>query len=113
MKSWPFSFKLIWILSFDVLSAVFGRFYEQTLELPYAILSILSLILAGYGFIMTLQNRVTILMNALWIALGTLNVTLASYLLFGETLNWTQGIGIILIVLGVILLHTEPLSSKK
>ena len=70
-----------------------------------------SLAVAGYFFMKLLEEEVGILVTITWIALGTINVTVAGWIVFGEKLSWFQAVAIATIVTGLILI--EVCGRKK
>lgn len=99
------------VLILDIVSALTARHAFNTDSNLFLIFSMLSLALAGYFFIRLMEDEVGIIVNATWIALGTMNVTIASFLVFGEKISWLQGLGMALIVTGLIL--TDYFSPKE
>lgn len=97
--------QLIIVLILDVVSALTARYSYNIDSDFYLIISMVSLAMAGYFFMQLLNHKVTIIVNAIWIALGTINVTIASYLVFNEALSWMQVIGMSVIVIGLILIE--------
>lgn len=93
----------ILVLFFDLSSATTARYAYNSGELVFVFLSMLSLAGAGYFFIKLMEDEVGILVNALWIALGAINVTVASYFLFDEKISLLQGLGMAFVVTGLIL----------
>lgn len=102
-KSFYLCFAVVLVL--DVVSALSARQAYNTESTFYLLVAMLSLAAAGYFFIKLLDAKVTIIINAIWIALGSINVTIASYLVFGETLTWTQVAGMVITILGLIFLE--------
>lgn len=99
------------VLCLDILSALTARYAFNSESTLFLIISMLTLATAGYFFIKLMEDEVGIIVNATWIALGTINVTLASYLVFGEKITWLQGLGMAFIVIGLIL--TDYYSPKE
>jgi len=93
------------VLMLDVVSALSARFAFESGHWFFLMVSIVSLSLAGYFFICLMQDEVGIIVNATWVALGAMNVTLASYLVYGESITWLQGLAMVLIVLGLIFVE--------
>lgn len=105
--------KFVLIVVLDVVSALTARQAYNAESVVFLILSIASITLAGWLFIKLLNERVTIVVNAVWIALGAINVTLASYLVFGETLTWLQAVGMATIVAGLITIELTNSSEEE
>ena len=87
-------------------SALTGRYAYNEESVLFTIISIASLVLAGVFFMRILRIRVTILANTLWMGLGALCVTLASYLIFGERISPLQGLGMACIIAGAVLIQS-------
>ena len=103
MSNYKIHFAIVLIL--DVVSALSARHAFNSDSLLFLVISIVSLSVAGYFFIRLMQDEVGIIVNATWVALGAMNVTLASFFVFGETLSWIQILGMTLIVTGLILVE--------
>ncbi len=59
-----------------------------------------------YYLIKSLQQGNVLWVNSLWDGVSAVLETAAAYIFLGERLNcWTQYVGIIFIILGMILLH--------
>lgn len=74
------------------------------------------IVVAAHFFMKLLSYQVTAALNALWIGLGTLLITVVSYFLFHEAISLQQGIAMLVIVLGVVLVGYEGapnLNPKK
>lgn len=108
--------KLIVVLILDIVNAwaagnSHGAFVagETTAGYWWLLLSAASIGFAGYMFIKLLNEKITVIVNAFWIALGALNVALVGFLVFGETLDWLQILGMVAIVAGLIIVEaTTP-----
>lgn len=96
--------KFIPLLILDVVSALAARYSYNNGDFLFLVIAMASLAVAGYLFMKLLSENVTIVINAIWVALGAINVTLASYLVFGETISLLQGAGIALIVFGLVVI---------
>ncbi len=101
MKKYRVHFAIVLIM--DVVSALTARSAFESGSTILLIFSMLSLSIAGYFFIQLMKDGVGIILNVTWVALGTINVTVAGYLAFGETISFFQGIGMAVIVSGLIL----------
>lgn len=101
------------VLILDVLNSLTARYAFETKSNFFLVISIISLILAGYFFIRLLQDRVGIIVNATWIALGTTSVTLASYLIYNEKITWLQALGMAFVVIGIIVTEYYSPAEEK
>lgn len=101
------------VLALDIASALSARQAFNQDSAFFMALSVITLTLAGYFFIQLMKGRVGMIVNITWVALGTMNVTLASYLVFGETVTAVQGLGMVLIVAGIILTEFFGNSDSK
>lgn len=103
------------VLIFDAVSALTARQAFNTGKFSFTILAVVSLIFAGYFFMRLMEDEVGIIVNAIWIALGAINVTLASYFLFNEKLTWSQVAGMVVIIIGLILtqVYAPPHNVKS
>lgn len=114
MRGYRFTFFIV--LLADVVSALSARLaYDQNSAL-YLWISVFSLMLAAYFVIRLMEYRSGILVNISWLALGTINVTLASYFAFGERISLSQGLAMLLIVFGLALMeffsHSEQVTLE-
>ncbi len=98
-----YRFNLIMVLMLDLLRALAARYAYNTENMVFVAISALSMMGAGFFFIRLMKEEVGIIANALWIALGVVDITLASYFLFGEKLSLLQGAGMTTIVIGLIM----------
>lgn len=103
MSHYRFQFFVVLIL--DVVSALTARYAFESGRFLMLLISIFSLALAGYFFIKLMQQRVGIVVNITWIALGTINVTVASWIVFAERINWMQGLAMAVIVTGLMIME--------
>jgi len=99
--------KIILLVILDLSAAIFARysFNEESLLALFA--SVICIVFAGLGFMELLKENVTVIINAIWIGLGTLFITIASYFLFGESISVVQTIAMCVIVLGLALVGYE------
>jgi len=93
------------VLLLDIVSALSARYAFESGSTLFLILSMVSLSMAGYFFIKLMQEEVGIVVNITWVALGTINVTVASWLAFGEKISWMQGLAMAVIVTGLTLME--------
>ncbi len=106
--------KLVVVLAMDVVSALSARVAYNSESLFLTVIAMLSLSIAGYFFIRLLNENITIVVNAIWIALGSINVTFASYIVFGEKLTSSQILGLVITITGLIILNTaKPMDGKS
>lgn len=107
----------LFVLFFDACSALLGRQAYNSHQLSFAFLTVISLMFAGYFFMKLMEDEVGIIVNALWIALGAINVTVASYFVFGEKLTVFQFLGMFIIIVGLILTQVYaphfPVTNEK
>jgi multidrug transporter EmrE-like cation transporter len=110
-----YGYRLILVLLFDFSSAMNARFAFESGSTLFLFFSMASLVAAGYFFIRLMENNVGIIVNAVWIALGAITVTVGGYLLFGEKISWMQGVGMAVIVVGLILMevYSTPEDSSE
>lgn len=113
MSKLSFYRKFIVIVILDVISALAARYAFNHDSLIFMIISITSIPLAAYFFMSILPERITIVVNAIWIALGSINVTLASYLVFGEKITLKQAMGMLIIILGLITIEAFHAEKKE
>ncbi len=93
----------ILVLALDVTNSLTARYAFNNGSRLFLILSILSIMIAGYFFIRLMDKKVGIVVNATWIALGTASVTVATFLVYNERLIVFQGLGMGEIVFGVVI----------
>lgn len=112
-RSFGYYLKLISVLALDVVSALTARQAYNTDSLFFTILAMASLALAGYFFIKLLDEHVTVIINSIWIALGSINVTLAGFLVFGEKVTKIQIFGMVITIAGLIFLDLFAPNEPK
>jgi len=103
-----FRFYLLTLILLDVTTAIFARYSFITNSNIFIFFSILSLTTAGYIFMKTLNFKQTAIVNAIWIALGSILVSITSYILFDEALTIIQIAGMAIIIIGLIIMEISP-----
>lgn len=110
-------FNLSILLVLDLIMALLARFAFDEGSTLALIGSMITIIIAAHFFMKLLKNQVTAILNALWIGLGTVLVTIASYLIFDESITTQQLLAMIIVVIGVALVGYEsppkPITIKK
>jgi len=100
-----FYFNLAVLILMDLIMAMSARMAHNTGNNWYLVISIGAICFAGYLFIKLLNNKITAVLNLIWIGCGTVLITLAGYFIFGEKLTYTQGAGMLLIFGGLIMME--------
>ena len=108
-----FYLNLLIIIILDLVSVLSIRNAYENENLIFLIIGIICLGLAGYFFIKILNHGITVVLNALWIAMSSILVAIAGYLLFDEEISLTQGIGMAIVVIGVIASNYTPKEIKN
>ena len=78
---------------------------------PTIILSI-SYILAFYFLTFAVNDIPIAIVYAIWSGLGIFCISILSYFIFGQILQWQSILGLILIVIGVIIVNSYSFQNK-
>ena len=77
---------------------------NYTILLPIIPLSI-AYILAFYFLTFSLKSIPIAIVYATWSGLGIFSISIISYLIYGQTLQWQSSLGLLFIIIGVILVN--------
>tara|TARA_Y100000996_G_C22432657_1_gene606337 strand:- start:448 stop:777 length:330 start_codon:yes stop_codon:yes gene_type:complete len=90
-----------------MLLSISGNF---TKPLPTILLSI-AYILAFYFLTFAMKSIPVAIVYAIWSGLGVFLISILSYFIYGQVLQWQSIVGLFLIVLGVIVVNTYSTQS--
>ena len=96
---------LIGAIAFEVLGTMLLPATKNfTKVLPLVILTF-SYIISFYFLSLTVGKLPLALVYSTWAGLGVLTVTLLSYFIYRQHINWQSVIGLLLIVIGVVIVN--------
>ncbi len=100
----PFIYLLIAIFCEVIGTMLLPLSQNFTKLLPTFSLSI-AYILAFYFLTFSLKSIPIAIVYATWSGLGIFSISIISYLIYGQTLQWQSILGLLLIIIGVILVN--------
>ena len=83
-----------------------------TKPMPTVVLSI-AYILAFYFLTFAMKSIPVAIVYATWSGIGVFCISIISYYIYGQALQWQSIIGLLLIVLGVIIVNTYTSQNLK
>lgn len=82
---------------------------SQGMTRPWPVVGVVVSYLSAFGLLsLCLKTLEVGVAYALWSGLGTAVIAVLGVLVFGESVTWTKGLGLVLIIAGAILLHGSP-----
>lgn len=76
---------------------------------PWPVVGVVVSYLSAFGLLsLCLKTQEVGVAYALWSGLGTAVIAVLGVLVFGESVTWTKGLGLVLIIAGAVLLHGAP-----
>lgn len=99
-----FAVLLILLTLFDIIAVISARYHVEKKRQAFRWISFLFFGLSVWIAMQMMEFRSTAIVNLLWVSLSTVFITITCYFLFGERINRWQGLGMILIMVGMAFL---------
>lgn len=92
---------------FDLMAVLAGKMSIITGKSYYIFLTVLGFGIAGYFFALTLKYEDVAIVNVIWIAISIILVALMGHFVFKEHLSFTDVLGMVAVLIGVVLLNLK------
>jgi len=100
------NFIILWILLSlcDIIAVLSARLFVETNKTKHQIISMLFFALSALFFVKLMPFKETAVISMLWISLSTIFILIFCNFFFKEKISFQQGIGMIIVFLGMNIL---------
>ena len=100
-----FYYFLLGAIAFEVLGTMLLPATKNFTKVLPSVILLFSYIVSFYFLSLTVDKLPLALVYSTWAGLGVLTVTLLSYFIYRQHINWQSVIGLLLIVIGVVIVN--------